>query len=179
MSQRDAPAETPPATAGPSVPTEFIEFLRRTGIGAFDRFAVRIGEPVEGQTSGPLQALASVWREMTKQDKDRFFDQLIAGGAILAAAATPVVVRAASKSVRRTAARRAAASTKVKEADTEAGEPKKDKKKKKKTAEEKAKKKAKKVEKKLKKDARKSEKKLRKKSVQPSTASLPPVASPS
>jgi hypothetical protein len=153
------------------VPTEFVQFLRRTGIGAFDRFAQRLASTGDDESSTPLQKLAVTWRGMSKSEKERFLDQILASGAVLVAAAPAAI--AGIRAVRKRAARRKPAAAKAPGARTAAKKkaPPKAKavkpvqetpKKKKKTPEEKAEKKARKAEKKLAKEARKAEKRAKK-----------------
>jgi hypothetical protein len=74
----------------PAPPGEFVKFIRKIGVEAFDRFADSLPP-----RSGSLRKLASGWHALTPAEKAQFFDYLIAGGVMIAAAAATRVKRSA------------------------------------------------------------------------------------
>lgn len=88
----------------PTPPSEFTSFIRRIGIDSFDRFAQKKIERTTAATrSNPLQSLASIWLDLTPDEKKRFFDQVIAAGQAAAVAAPAVLARAKSKTAKKSA----------------------------------------------------------------------------
>jgi hypothetical protein len=55
------------------IPTEFVAFVRESGIRAFDGVASRAKE-----LAPPLRALLRSWSKLTSEQKDALFDELIA-----------------------------------------------------------------------------------------------------
>lgn len=85
-------------------PTEFTSFVRRIGIDSFDRFAhKRLEKKSSAKGSNPLQSLANLWVGLTPDEKERFFDQVIAAGQAAAVAAPAILAMAKLKTAKKAA----------------------------------------------------------------------------
>lgn len=89
-------------------PSEFAAFVRGVGVRSLDALAERVekrtADPQKKQPK-PVRKIVEYWQDMSLEQKERFFDQMIAAAQALAAAAPAVfAAKRAKKALKATSA---------------------------------------------------------------------------
>lgn len=108
IDQKDKEQDEATNVADRHDPSEFAAFVRGVGVRALDALADRVerrtADPQKKQPK-PVRKIVEYWQDMSLEQKERFFDQMIAAAQALAAAAPAVfAVKRAKKALKATAA---------------------------------------------------------------------------